>query len=280
MKEQMDSDLGGPTVRPGLCATCRHAKPVTSDRGRLFLMCRLSKTDTRLPKYPRLPVLECRGFAENRSGQIKNDDTPPASCDRASATTLLDDLMPLSDVAAAYSVVVRAPAAAVYGIVLRHSLLDSPLAKSLMALRALPRIISSLRRGRPLERFAMPTLGEMEQSAFLKLAEKPGEEIVLGLIGQFWKWQGGVVRLRSAEDFLGFMRAGFAKAAVNVRVVPLTAASSRLSTETRVRATEAPSRRKFLRYWRIIGPFSGLIRRDMLRRVKREAEAGASIRAH
>jgi hypothetical protein len=55
-------------------------------------------------------------------------------------------------------------------------------------------------------------------------------------------------------------------------VIPLNEDASRLSTETRVQATDAMSRRQFLRYWRIIGPFSGLVRRDLLRRIKREAE--------
>lgn len=48
----------------GLCEKCRHAKIITSDRGSVFIMCSLSKTDESFAKYPRLPVLECRGFAE------------------------------------------------------------------------------------------------------------------------------------------------------------------------------------------------------------------------
>jgi hypothetical protein len=43
---------------PGLCATCVHAVIVHSDRGSTFLRC----THPELPKYPRLPVLECRGW--------------------------------------------------------------------------------------------------------------------------------------------------------------------------------------------------------------------------
>jgi hypothetical protein len=50
-------------VNAGLCADCRHARPVTSGRGSTFWRCGLSDTDPSFPKYPRLPVLACPGFA-------------------------------------------------------------------------------------------------------------------------------------------------------------------------------------------------------------------------
>jgi hypothetical protein len=34
------------------------------------------------------------------------------------------------------------------------------------------------------------------------------------------------------------------------------------------------ARRKFRAYWLVVGPFSGLIRKEMLREVKRQAENG------
>jgi hypothetical protein len=48
--------------RSGLCGTCIHARRVESGRGSLFLLCELSLTDPRFPKYPRLPVLSCPGY--------------------------------------------------------------------------------------------------------------------------------------------------------------------------------------------------------------------------
>lgn len=47
---------------PGLCADCRHAKVILSDRGSRFYQCLRALTDPSFPKYPRLPVLECRGY--------------------------------------------------------------------------------------------------------------------------------------------------------------------------------------------------------------------------
>jgi hypothetical protein len=49
----------------GLCARCLHAQSVTSSRGSVFYLCRLSEVDARFPKYPRLPVLQCPGFDES-----------------------------------------------------------------------------------------------------------------------------------------------------------------------------------------------------------------------
>jgi hypothetical protein len=47
--------------RDGLCATCAHARRVTSARGSTFVLCERSQSDPRYPKYPPLPVLRCDG---------------------------------------------------------------------------------------------------------------------------------------------------------------------------------------------------------------------------
>ena len=46
----------------GLCATCRHRQRITNDRGSVFVLCDLSRTDARFPRYPRLPVQQCEGY--------------------------------------------------------------------------------------------------------------------------------------------------------------------------------------------------------------------------
>ncbi|TMB67768.1 MAG: hypothetical protein E6J43_07850, partial [Chloroflexi bacterium] len=46
---------------------------------------------------------------------------------------------------------------------------------------------------------------------------------------------------------------------------------TRLFTETRVRCLGVPSRRWFRLYWLVIRPFSGLLRRSMLRGIKIDA---------
>jgi len=48
--------------RVGLCANCRFMRRIESDRRATFYLCERSATDASFPKYPRLPVLRCRGY--------------------------------------------------------------------------------------------------------------------------------------------------------------------------------------------------------------------------
>jgi hypothetical protein len=48
----------------GLCRRCRMKKLVRSARGSEFWLCERSRTEpARFPKYPRLPVRSCAGYA-------------------------------------------------------------------------------------------------------------------------------------------------------------------------------------------------------------------------
>jgi hypothetical protein len=46
----------------GLCASCRHHREVRNTRGSVFHLCERSRSDSSYPRYPRLPVLSCRGY--------------------------------------------------------------------------------------------------------------------------------------------------------------------------------------------------------------------------
>ncbi|MFL5681337.1 MAG: hypothetical protein ACJ77B_12135 [Chloroflexota bacterium] len=60
---------------PGLCGRCRNARLVVSGRGSRFVLCELSRTDPRFPRYPSLPVIACAGFAP------VTDDAAPGALD-------------------------------------------------------------------------------------------------------------------------------------------------------------------------------------------------------
>lgn len=47
----------------GLCGSCASVRIVETRKGSRFFLCQLSETDPRFPKYPRIPVLRCAGFA-------------------------------------------------------------------------------------------------------------------------------------------------------------------------------------------------------------------------
>ncbi len=62
---------------PGLCGRCRHARVVQTRTGSRFVLCELSRTDTRFPRYPPLPVLACAGFepvADGPSDRVSPHD--------------------------------------------------------------------------------------------------------------------------------------------------------------------------------------------------------------
>lgn len=105
---------------------------------------------------------------------------------------------------------------------------------------------------------------EVASTTWSVLADERGRELVLGAVGQPWRLRGGN---NPGGDFATFNRPGYAKMAINWRLEGTT-----LSTETRVLATDAAARRKFRRYWLVIRPFSGLIRRVWLRAIRRRAE--------
>jgi len=49
-------------ARAGLCADCKHARRIETDRGTKFYLCELSAVDPAYRKYPALPVIHCAGY--------------------------------------------------------------------------------------------------------------------------------------------------------------------------------------------------------------------------
>ncbi|MGA3044523.1 MAG: hypothetical protein ABSF54_27435 [Bryobacteraceae bacterium] len=72
----MERNIDNPV---GLCATCAHVEIVRSDRGSVFYLCKLSASDPRFPKYPRLPVLSCIGYEKTVSERTRRSTAEPES---------------------------------------------------------------------------------------------------------------------------------------------------------------------------------------------------------
>jgi len=96
---------------------------------------------------------------------------------------------------------------------------------------------------------------------FEQVARSPIEVVFAGA-GQPWRPSGRIAPLADAG-------AGTVRVAASFRVEEARDGRSRLSTETRIAAVDSPARRSFGRYWRVVGPFSALIRRRWLRAVRR-----------
>jgi len=140
--------------------------------------------------------------------------------------------------------------------------------------------IRSLKPGRVLGRGVPPVAAQRpvleisEQGGFILLADAPGREIVQGTCSQFWRLRRGgrCPGVSSPESLRAFAEPGYAKALINFRIVP-EGDGSRLTTETRILATDESARRTFAVYWRLIYPGSALIRRGWLAAIARRATA-------
>lgn len=181
---------------------------------------------------------------------------------------LIDRFLPEPEVRSHHETGVNAPAERAWAAVRTLDLARSPVVKVLFGLRSLPGLLS---RASPARRGLGLDMDGLLRTGFVLLDEAPGDEVVLGLVGRFWTPSGGIVRV-APEEFASFDRPGFAVAAWNFTLRGPAAGPVRLATETRVRLTDASSRRRFRAYWTIVGPFSGLIRHEMLRTVRRAAE--------
>jgi hypothetical protein len=58
-------------MNESLCETCAHLREVVSGTGSRFLLCRLSQSDPRFPKYPPQPVHRCEGYSNRQVAETK-----------------------------------------------------------------------------------------------------------------------------------------------------------------------------------------------------------------
>ena len=172
---------------------------------------------------------------------------------------LIDDLLPHPDLRMRHQRLIAAPAPAVFAALKTADLAGAPLVKLLLGIRTL-----KWPRG-PL------TLDRVTRAGFGLVGERPGQEIVLGVAGKFWK-PSGERRPADREQFRVGAPSGEVLVAWNFLVGEREAARGTgtiLSTETRIKCGDPATLRTFSRYWRIVHPGSALIRRAMLRGVER-----------
>lgn len=178
---------------------------------------------------------------------------------------LIDELMPRYDVVERHEINIAAPAGVVYRCAREVDLGRLPISMALLTLRMIPHLMTGTVR--PSRRM---TLDQMIAAGFVMLAERAPHEFVLGVVGRFWLPASGIVRV-SAPQFRGYAAPGHARAVLAFRV-DSTNGECRLRTETRVDCVDSAARRRFRLYWVVVGPFSALIRREMLRAIRHDAE--------
>jgi hypothetical protein len=157
---------------------------------------------------------------------------------------LIDDVLPRFDANELHSLALALDPARAIALALAAPITGDPVIAALFRLRGI--------NARGSIGGALTRLGLEE----LRSAEG---DVVFGASGTPWRPGGGIHpfdeggpgRIQIATDF--------------------RADGERLSTETRILAGDAAARRSFLRYWRLVGPFSALIRRRWLAQIAKSA---------
>ena len=169
---------------------------------------------------------------------------------------LIDEFLSDYDFVETHGISIHAGAEKIYRAASEVDFTDSFIIRSLFRLRGLAT--------------SGVTLKSLSSSRFEILGEMPGREMLLGIVGKFWKL-GGELKKIDAVSFKRFETSGYAKAVWNFSLIE-EGGDTRLTTETRIKCLDPESRKRFGFYWMFIRPFSGLIRMEMLRAIKRKAE--------
>jgi hypothetical protein len=190
---------------------------------------------------------------------------------------LLDEIMPEYDFTEIHSKSVKSSLEQAYEAIMKVSLTDiSGIVNLLLSLRNLPeklvgREVPDLKKNESL-------LDSMKATGSVILTEDAPHEFVFGMIvsgstGRFWKKSTEDIPLKNAEEYFNFNNPDYVLFAANFLVKEGERPGFVLvSTESRTKVLSPPALKNFTPYWRIIRPFSGLIRRLFLRGVRRLAE--------
>lgn len=194
--------------------------------------------------------------------QLRFPVVTAATPDRA----MIDEFLSIHDFSATYEVHIDAPASVVYQRLLRSDFNDLWLVRLLMTIRT--------GKLHPQNRVPRDLHERLQGTGFVILDEVREQELVIGVAGRFWRPDGGRCLDLNASDFVGFSRPGCAKAAWNFKLTAQSPQSTVLSTETRIKCFGSSAFWKFRLYWTVIRPFSGLIRKAILKQVKSATESG------
>jgi hypothetical protein len=194
---------------------------------------------------------------------------------------LLEDLMPVYDVVERHHTTVRAAPATVFAAIKSFDLSESLLTRLLLFVRAVPGWLVAVVKSPSAAvmelraRRAELRLADMERAGFKVVAEDAPRELVIGVLGKFWNVRGDRCPEVTAASFAAGPPRSYALAGWNFTVEANGNGGSELRTETRVWCAD-DVRLKFRVYWLVIRPGSGLIRHEILRAIRRNAEAVAS----
>jgi hypothetical protein len=186
------------------------------------------------------------------------------------ASTRLDAFVPAWQFGEFHEVRVNAPPARVYAAIEAVRADDIRLFRTLTWIRRLGRAAPESILA-PSQR---PIVEVATTSGFLRLADEPPRELLLGIVIVVDPVERAMkaAALRRPETFTPPHVPGLCLVGMNFLIRPDGVGGAVLSTETRVFATDAAAHRAFATYWRTIYPGSAIIRRMWLRAIRQRAE--------
>jgi hypothetical protein len=180
----------------------------------------------------------------------------------------IDELLPAPHFREHHERRIAAPPAAVWDAMQDLRLRDLALSRALMGIRLLPARLAGRKQA---SRMVESRL--LDGGPVTLLASDPDHAVLGGGVMQPWKLTGGEEPpALDAPALQAFSEPGWVKVGFDFVIEP-SGAGTRVTTETRVTATDPRTRARFGLYWLFVRAGSGLIRRDMLRAVARRAEA-------
>ena len=193
----------------------------------------------------------------------------------AAGDLLIDRHLPTFDETVRRHAVVEAPVEETYAAALAADFAQTgPVVRALNELRALPTRLAAALGGGVQPRTTDPLRLEdlPERGIWVRLDESPGEEFVFGAIGAVWRPDIEWVET-DADSFRSFDRPGYAKIVAGISVRPYGPGRTLVTYEARTATTDPESRKRFRRYWRLVGPGAGYLMSKALDRIGADAEA-------
>ena len=118
-------------------------------------------------------------------------------CSEQAETVLIDEYLPEYHASERHATVIRAVPMEIYTALRTADFGNSLIMRGLLGLRAVPALFAEPHRMRRELRkqvsAASLTLNGFLEHGFALLAEDPGREIVIGLVGRFWRASGGLL---------------------------------------------------------------------------------------
>ncbi len=189
---------------------------------------------------------------------------------------LINELLPEYIIKNLHSKIIKSTPDKIFRAIKLVSIADIPLALELFSLRMIPsRILHKEKYVKSDRMLNRPILAVNPGSTSFLYHEKSSEEILIGMVGAFWKITPRRDRksmdISTFQAFQEFNEPEYAKTIINFRIHEYNNYCE-VNFETRVQAMDARSKRKFILYWGLISPGVWILRKMWLLAIKRRSE--------